>query len=405
LQKLWDEKHPSVQDTPAVDLKSYPKPDMQLLLCLHTGTSQVGKEEAAYRATARNMSLPVASFGVSNDGKNFVVGPAATLNAMIESAKSKTDLSTVDAKEVNAVIFVLMGTRDGILKTGTDTPRDDLTMVSIDKYKQLFSANKCPSKCGLPAIQPKKDTNNTVAIVGKTCWDLLRKKAADKAEADAKKKRDEDAKRAEDALYDKPVSARDLQKWIRDCGAPDLKVDGKWTSDDLRALRGVFEGGDTSQIKTRTNKSRTKVAVKPKGTVAKVKKCAAEENERRKKDAAEKKRLEELAKKKRDEARRERDANRKRKLEEEARLAEEAKRRKEAEEAERRAKRKAAQDAAKKAEVLPTDNEATQNESTYTGSTNGGSDESSGSSTATTVGLMAGLAGIAMVLLASQKKK
>jgi hypothetical protein len=404
LQQMWSEGHASA-DVPKPDLADVAKPDLKLILCLLHGTTYNTTDEAEYRAQAQALGLPVSTFGPSKDGTKYVVGPASTLNAMIEASKSRTDLIVKTSKEVNAVIFVLLGTRDGIMANGT--PREDLTNTSIEKYKQLFSAQKCSSKCGLPAIQVKKDTNAKEAIVGKTCWDTLRKLATDKIDADAKAKAAADAKAAEDAMYDRPVSARDLEKWIRDCGAPNLKIDGKWANSDLKALRGVFEGGDTSQIKTRTSKNRTMVAVAPKGTVDKVKACARKENRRRANEAAERKRLDELAKKKRRQAREERDAAKKKRLEEEARLAEEAKKRKEQEEADREAKRKAAEEAAQEKEVLPTDNEqSAADKPTNGGTTNGGATPTNGGGGGTVVvGLLAGLAGLGMVLFAAQKKK
>jgi hypothetical protein len=389
LQQEWDKTHASA-DIPTSDLIKVPVVSLRLVLCILRGVSRTGGRTSglgtAYKDEAKKLGLPVKTYeNDPNSSDKIITGPQSTWNAMLQSAAAKKAslYVSLSADELRKAIKIL-------------APKSTNTEETLKKFG-------CKATCGLPLVSATSDPK-TIQIQ-KKCWDLFRKAADAKAKKDAEAA----AKKARDALFDKSISAKDLEKWILECGKTSkFKPDGKWTSNDKKRLKNTAAKlGITSSgpIETKTKSKGKKVAVRPKGLWKLIKKCADDEKARKKKaaeDAAKKKKAAEAAAKKAkkaaEDAKKAKDAADKAAKEkaakEAAAAAKKAAEEAAAAEAKRKEEQEAAEEEAEAAEKLDTEEKEEIVE-----------EEEDGPSGVVVGGLLAGLAGLGLVLFAAQKKK
>jgi hypothetical protein len=293
-------------DVKAADCARLPANQVRPVLVLlgsdisKTGSPDAALERALKGQAARN-NVTVTSY--TQVGNDVVICPRATMEALILKAATFANCTAVSAGLLNATLMVL-GHRDPGIVDPSDSskPNDKLTEISKKRFKSEAAKRGCTvTNIVAKPISIGSDPK-TALVCPPECVNVISQAAI----AVAKKKAEEQA--AKDAVpFTKKLSVRDVQKVLMQCSnrarrtlKNDKEVrDGRWGRDTASEFNRVATSnriGAKKPIVKIVNKEKTRIRISPPALWDKLKRCARDEEAKRKKAAEERKKREDLMK-------------------------------------------------------------------------------------------------------------
>ena len=251
-----------------------------------------GKLETAFRSQASKRGLPVKSY--TPVGDDVVIGPKSTVEALIAAAAQALQCTSVSSTFVNAALFAL-GHKDIGITDPNDTskPNSKLTNISIKRFKSEAAKRGCTvRKIDMQPIPLGKNPRVTV-ICPPECWSKIAT-AANKAIEAANKKAAEPKRR-----FSNKISAKELQKLLMQCSNRARKTlkndsevkEGKFGRDTREELNRVLGKLGFKNVFVKVSGNKKTLKLSPPKALTALRKCAEKAEKKRaakKKKAADK---------------------------------------------------------------------------------------------------------------------